>query len=135
MRRLRCSEPSDGVYGFPLGLARMTALTEPRVPIGDLGFTEDYALLDVGENVQKGTSMHACALQTTSISRALKRAPRATDEKKAPTQASAGLSLSDHEQCSDAGPIHAMGPLGCGVTVTDWRLYTAYRRQRDQNTE
>jgi hypothetical protein len=31
---------------------------EPRVPIGELGFTEGYALLDVGENVQERVSMH-----------------------------------------------------------------------------
>ena len=39
VRRLRCSEPGDGVYGFPLSLARTIRLNEPRVPIGDLGFT------------------------------------------------------------------------------------------------
>ena len=55
--RLRCSEPRDGLDGFPPVLAR--ELNEPRVPIGKLGFTESYALLDVGENAQKGISMHA----------------------------------------------------------------------------
>jgi hypothetical protein len=59
MPLLRGSEPGDGLDGFPPVLARTIVLDEPRVPIGDLGFTEGYALLDVGENVQKGTSMHA----------------------------------------------------------------------------
>ena len=38
--RLRCSEPDDGDYGFPPDLARTIELNEPRVPIGELGFTE-----------------------------------------------------------------------------------------------
>jgi hypothetical protein len=59
MPLLRGSEPGDGLDGFPPVFARTIVLDEPRVPIGDLGFTEGYALLDVGENVQKGTSMHA----------------------------------------------------------------------------
>ena len=57
--RLRCSEPDDGDYGFPPDLARTIELNEPRVPIGEFGFTEGQALLDVGENTQKGVSMHA----------------------------------------------------------------------------
>ena len=57
--RLRCSEPRDALDGFPPVLARTFELNEPRVPIGKLGFTESYALLDVGENAQKGVSMHA----------------------------------------------------------------------------
>ena len=55
--RLRRSEPRDGLDRFPPVLAR--ELNEPRVLIGKLGFTEGYALLDVGENAQKGFSMHA----------------------------------------------------------------------------
>jgi len=46
---------------------------EPRAPIGKLGFTEGYPPLDVGENVQKGISMHAAQYTTTPISWALKR--------------------------------------------------------------
>jgi hypothetical protein len=38
-----------------------------------LGFTEGYPPLDVGENVQKGISMHAAQYTTTPISWALKR--------------------------------------------------------------
>jgi hypothetical protein len=57
--RLRCSEPRDGLDGFPPVLARTFELNEPRVPIGELGFTEGYALFDVGENAQKSVSMHA----------------------------------------------------------------------------
>jgi hypothetical protein len=53
-------------------LARTVELNEPRVPIGELGFTEGYALLDVGEDTQKGTSMHAAQYTTTPISQALK---------------------------------------------------------------
>ena len=37
--RLRCSEPRDGLNGFPAS-ARSIELNEPRVPIGELGFTE-----------------------------------------------------------------------------------------------
>jgi hypothetical protein len=40
MPLLRDSEPGDGPDGFPPGLARTIALNVPRVPIGDLGFTE-----------------------------------------------------------------------------------------------
>ena len=40
VRRLRCSEPRDGLDGFPRILARTIELNEPRVPIGELGFTE-----------------------------------------------------------------------------------------------
>ena len=40
VRRLRCSEPRDGLDGFPPVLARTTKLNEPRVPIGEFGFTE-----------------------------------------------------------------------------------------------
>jgi len=38
--RLRCSEPRDGLDGFPPVLARTFELDEPRVPIGELRFTE-----------------------------------------------------------------------------------------------
>ena len=58
MPLLRGPEPGDDLDGFPV-LARTIKLNKPRVPVGDLGFTEGYALLDVDENVQKGTSMHA----------------------------------------------------------------------------
>ena len=58
MPMLRGSEPRNGLDGFPRSLARTFELNEPRVPISDLGFTEGYAPLDVGENVQKGISMH-----------------------------------------------------------------------------
>jgi len=65
-----CAVPGDGVYGFPRSLAHTI---EPRAPIGKLGFTEGYPPLDVGENVQKGISMHAAQYTTTPISWALKR--------------------------------------------------------------
>jgi hypothetical protein len=57
MPRLRCSEPRNGLDGFPV-LAPTIELNEPRVPIGELGLTEGYAPLDVGENMQEGVSMH-----------------------------------------------------------------------------
>jgi hypothetical protein len=50
---LHDSEPGDGLAGFPPILARTVELNEPRVPIGELGFTEGYALLDVGEDTQE----------------------------------------------------------------------------------
>ena len=68
MRRLRRSEPGDGNYSFPRRLAHTI---EPRAPIGKLGFTEGYPLLEIGENVQKGISMHAAQYTTTPISWAL----------------------------------------------------------------
>ena len=71
MPLLRGPEPGDDLDGFPV-LARTIKLNEPRVPIGDLGFTEGYALLDVGENVQKGISMHAAQYTMASVSWALK---------------------------------------------------------------
>jgi len=76
MPLLHDSEPSDGLAGFPSTLARTIELNEPRVPIGELGFTEGYALLDVGEDTQKSTSMHAAQYTTTSISQALKCASK-----------------------------------------------------------
>ena len=76
MPLLHDSEPGDGLAGFPPILARTVELNEPRVPIGELGFTEGYALLDVGEDTQKGTSMHAAQYTTTSISQALKCASK-----------------------------------------------------------
>ena len=79
--RLRCSEPRDGLDGFPRILARTIELNEPRVPIGELGFTEGYALLDVGENPQKGSSMHAAQYTTTPVSRALKRVSKLSKAK------------------------------------------------------
>jgi hypothetical protein len=39
VRRLRCSEPCDGLDGFPPVLARTIELNEPRVPIGEFRFT------------------------------------------------------------------------------------------------
>ena len=75
MPLLRASEPGDRLDGVPPALARTIKLNEPRVPIGDLGFTEGYALLDIGENAQKGISMHAAQYTTTPISWAL-TAPR-----------------------------------------------------------
>ena len=51
-----CAVPSDGVYGFPRSLAHTI---EPRAPIGKLGFTEGYPLLEIGENMQERVSMHA----------------------------------------------------------------------------
>ena len=77
-----CAFPGDGVYGFPRSLAHTI---EPRAPIGKLGFTEGYPPLDVGENVQKGISMHAAKYTATPISRALRRqsnAPRGRRPKK-----------------------------------------------------
>jgi len=47
---------------------------EPRAPIGKLGFTESYPLLEIGENVQERVSMHAAQCRTTPISGALKLA-------------------------------------------------------------
>jgi hypothetical protein len=38
VRSLRCSKPGDCLDGFPPVLAR-AMLNEPRVPIGDLGFS------------------------------------------------------------------------------------------------
>jgi len=76
MPLLHDSEPGDGLAGFPSTLARTIELNEPRVPIGELGFTEGYALLDVGEDTQKSTSMHAAQYTTTSISQALTCASR-----------------------------------------------------------
>ena len=81
VRRLRCSEPRDGLDGFPRILARTIELNEPRVPIGELGFTEGYALLDVGEDTQKSTSMHAAQYTTTPVSRALKRVSKLSKAK------------------------------------------------------
>src|SRR6516162_3930992 len=69
--RLRRSEPRDGLDRFPPVLAR--ELNEPRVPIGELGFTERQAQLDVGKNAQKGISMHAAQYTTTPISWRLRR--------------------------------------------------------------
>jgi hypothetical protein len=43
------------------------------VPIGELGFTERQAQLDVGKNAQKGISMHAAQYTTTPISWRLRR--------------------------------------------------------------
>ena len=51
-----CAVPGDGVYGFPRSLAHTI---EPRAPIGKLGFTEGYPLLEIGENMQERVSMHA----------------------------------------------------------------------------
>jgi len=94
--------------------------------------------------------MHAAQYTTTPISRALKRAPlphqptaslsarkglvlqglvrhpRATDltqKRKTPGQ------WSEHAPARDGGSDPRNRPLGCGVTVTDWRLYTADHRQ------
>jgi hypothetical protein len=61
-------EPGDGSDGFP---PDVLAREEPRMPIGKLGFTEGKALLNVGENVQKGISVHAAQNTTTPISWAL----------------------------------------------------------------
>jgi hypothetical protein len=55
----------DGVYGFPRSLAHTI---EPRAPIGKLGFTEGYPLLEIGENMQERVSMHAAQYTTTPIS-------------------------------------------------------------------
>ena len=66
-----CAVPGDGVYGFPRSLAHTI---EPRAPIGKLGFTESYPLLEIGENVQERVSMHAAQCRTTPISGALKLA-------------------------------------------------------------
>ena len=85
--RLRCSEPGDGPDGVPPILARTIELNEPRVPISELGFTEGYALLDVGENPQKGISMHAAQYTTTPISRALKRVSKLSKAKTAAVSA------------------------------------------------
>ena len=49
-----------------------------------LGFTEGYPPLDVGENVQKGISMHAAQYTTTPISWALKH----TKKRAAPARTS-----------------------------------------------
>ena len=40
MPLLRGSQPGDGLVGFPPILACTIELNEPRVPIGELGFTE-----------------------------------------------------------------------------------------------
>ena len=80
MPLLHDSEPGDGLAGFPPILARTVELNEPRVPIGELGFTEGYALLDVGEDTQKITSMHAAQYTTTSISQALTCASKRVSE-------------------------------------------------------
>src|SRR6516225_10489436 len=60
--------PADGVYGFPRSLAHTI---EPRAPIGKLGFTEGYPLLEIGEHMQERVSMHAAQYRTTPISWAL----------------------------------------------------------------
>jgi hypothetical protein len=93
---LRCSEPGDGLDGFPPILARTIELNEPRVPISELGFTEGYALLDVGENARKGISMHAAQHTTTPISWALKRVSKLSKAKTAAV--SAGVSERRVEQ-------------------------------------
>ena len=80
MPLLHDSEPGDRLAGFPPILARTVELNEPRVPIGELGFTEGYALLDVGEDTQKSTSMHAAQYTTTPISQALKCASKLASE-------------------------------------------------------
>jgi hypothetical protein len=46
---------------------------EPRAPIGKLGFTEGYPLLEIGEKMQERVSMHAAQDTTTPISWALRR--------------------------------------------------------------
>ena len=61
-------EPGDGVYCFPRSLAHTI---EPRAPIGKLGFTEGYPLLENGEYGKERVSMHAAQYTTTPISRAL----------------------------------------------------------------
>jgi hypothetical protein len=58
-------EPGDGVYGFQRSLAHTI---EPRTPIGKLGFTEGYPLLEIGENGKERVSMHAAQYTTTPIS-------------------------------------------------------------------
>ena len=58
-------EPGDGVYCFPRSLAHTI---EPRAPIGKLGFTEGYPLLEIGENGKERASMHAAQYTTTPIS-------------------------------------------------------------------
>jgi hypothetical protein len=68
-------EPGDGVCGFPRSLAHTI---EPRAPIGKLGFTESYPLLEIGENVQERVSMHAAQCRMMPISGGYKeRAARA----------------------------------------------------------
>ena len=52
----------------------MAHTIEPRAPIGKLGFTESYPLLEIGENVQERVSMHPAQCRTTPISGALKLA-------------------------------------------------------------
>ena len=66
--RTACAVPGDGVHGFPRSLADTI---EPRAPIGKLGFTEGYPLLEIGENMQERVSMHAAQYTTTPISWAL----------------------------------------------------------------
>jgi hypothetical protein len=56
-----CAVPGDGVYGFPRSLAHAI---EPRAPIGKLGFTEGYPLLEIGEHMQEHVSMHAAQYTT-----------------------------------------------------------------------
>jgi hypothetical protein len=63
-----CAVPGDGVYGFPRSLAHTI---EPRAPIGKLGFTESYPLLEIGKNMQERVSMHDAQYTTTPISWAL----------------------------------------------------------------
>jgi len=101
--RLRCSEPGDGPDGVPPILARTIELNEPRVPISGLGFTEGYALLDVGENPQKGISMHAAQDTTTPISWALKRV----------SKLSKGAALGDACSASDKSAFSVVS-AGCG---------------------
>ena len=68
MPHLGDPEPGDGVYCFPRSLAHTI---EPRAPIGKLGFTEGYPLLEIGENGKECASMHAAQYTTTPISCAL----------------------------------------------------------------
>jgi hypothetical protein len=46
-------------------------MIEPRAPIGKLGFTEGYPLLEIRENGKERVSMHAAQYTTTPISWAL----------------------------------------------------------------
>ena len=52
-------------------------------------------------------------------------------KRKTPLPGKSGASGRDMSPVSDGGPDPRNQPLGRGVTVTDWRLYTADHRQLD----
>jgi len=61
-----------------------------------------------------------------------------TAAKEKPRSAASGANVSGHAQRGE-GPAPLNQPPGCGVAVTDWRLYTADHRHidgsRNQNPE